>query len=147
MSTTPNEAIHPMEREGCWLCDGCGEVETHKASDDQRVAVGCPACIQNDLSWKLQAAETERDELAAWKDDMVTTLDAPVSPERRYVHARTVASSAPSASLARRDARMKAEVLEESVKETGGRNGVIDAEDIELIAAEYRQQAEGMRDD
>lgn len=31
----------------CWLCDGCGEVETTQA-DGTPVTVGCPACVQRD---------------------------------------------------------------------------------------------------
>lgn len=57
-------AINPMEREGCWLCDDCGEVETHRASDDAPMTVGCPVCIQNDQEWMRERVEAERDALA-----------------------------------------------------------------------------------
>ncbi|SDJ89491.1 dATP/dGTP pyrophosphohydrolase domain-containing protein [Billgrantia gudaonensis] len=58
-------AVNPMEREGCWLCDGCGEVETHRASDDKPETVGCPVCVENDQAWMREKAEAERGALAA----------------------------------------------------------------------------------
>lgn len=48
----------------CWLCDGCGEVETYKA-DGTPVTVGCPACVQRDHEALRRRVEIERDEVEA----------------------------------------------------------------------------------
>ncbi|WP_136066425.1 hypothetical protein [Modicisalibacter radicis] len=74
--TYGDEPDEPDEPE-CWLCDGCGEVETYKA-DGAPITVGCPACVQRD-----------RDHLIA-----KLTVD---NIRLRYAFART-ASRVPSAS-------------------------------------------------
>lgn len=59
-------ATNPMEREGCWLCAGSGEIETRKADQSyDEVTVGCPVCVQNDEQWEREKVERERDALAA----------------------------------------------------------------------------------
>lgn len=56
-------AIDPMEREGCWLCDGVGAIETFRADGSEETA-GCPVCVENDLQWWREKAERGRDLLA-----------------------------------------------------------------------------------
>lgn len=68
-------AINPMERDGCWLCDGCGEVETYRASDDTPMTVGCPVCVQNDLEWRLLNKQARHDKLRDALQEMVITFE------------------------------------------------------------------------
>ncbi|MFP3442121.1 hypothetical protein R0K18_30740, partial [Pantoea sp. SIMBA_133] len=59
----------------------------------------------------------------------------------------------PTHSLARRDARVKAEALERAIKvmrqpmTDGGQPWLIRVEDVQAMAADYRQQAEGGGDE
>ncbi|XKE46029.1 hypothetical protein LG302_02580 [Halomonas organivorans] len=57
------EEPEPEPEPECWLCDGCGEVETYRASDDQPVTVGCPACVQRDRDAVIKHLRTENDGL------------------------------------------------------------------------------------
>ncbi|MBD3896591.1 hypothetical protein IEI94_12090 [Halomonas sp. ML-15] len=44
--------------EECWLCDGCGEVETFKP-DGSPITVGCPACVQRDRDAIIERLRTK----------------------------------------------------------------------------------------
>ncbi|MGM0784630.1 MAG: hypothetical protein ACQEUM_10990 [Pseudomonadota bacterium] len=57
----PQPDPEPVDDE-CWLCDGCGEVETHKA-DGTPITVGCPACVQRDRDALIQRLRIENQQL------------------------------------------------------------------------------------
>ena len=91
----------------------------------------------------------ERDALAAHVDRMTDVFrrlhlksPSPIEVLQAYSY---VMREAPAASLARRDARMKAEALEEALGEqqTVGGMEVVAANTIQKMAAHYRKQAEG----
>lgn len=128
-------AINPMEREGCWLCAGSGEIETRIAGQNYKdVTVGCPVCVQNDEQWLREKAERERDELAAHvekargylvgHEQLLRKLAAEQPDndegdywERRYRNeadrVNAWYNALPETSLARLKARWQADVLRE----------------------------------
>ena len=53
--------------EECNLCDGTGEVEADVVAD--RGSIGCPSCIERELSAQLASVTAERDKLAAQRDE------------------------------------------------------------------------------
>ncbi|TFH86969.1 hypothetical protein EQG41_08945 [Billgrantia azerbaijanica] len=70
----PQRDPEPADEE-CWLCDGCGEVETFKA-DGTPITVGCPACVQRDRDAIIQRLRTENRQLRRALDIQIR----PVSP-------------------------------------------------------------------
>ena len=160
-----NEVINPMEREGCWLCDGCGEVETHKASDDMPVTVGCPVCIQNDLTWKLQASRLKHDARASLAEDRrkfivngvyAGQISLPDEIDTAAHKTYSECNLEPEYATAAHDARIKAAALEplrkkfqrdaDEAKEDGDVTDQLywlrTVMHIEIMQKEYRQQAE-----
>lgn len=163
---TITQAIHPLDREGCWLCAGGGEIETYRASDDRQVTVGCPVCVQNDLGFMRQAAETARDDLAgelmlvradrdalaAWLEECLSAMrhasefldesdkDAALALHR--MNSLSSRSRGSDASLTARDARMKSEAVEELAAQPGMEHFTA-SRAAEVLGAAYRKQAEG----
>lgn len=96
--------------------------------------------------------EAERDELVAWKDDAMRELTALQQVTHQLAHngamcwdysrdARAVMDREPVASLSRRDARMKAEALEDMANAYEDHHEILDH--LRDAAEAYRKQAEG----
>lgn len=70
--------VDPALRGGCWLCDGCGEIETDYFDQQEQgtltATVGCPVCVDNDQSWLRLQVEKERDTLAADREALIKEL-------------------------------------------------------------------------
>ncbi|QQK63670.1 hypothetical protein F8A90_05675 [Cobetia sp. cqz5-12] len=96
--------------------------------------------------------EAERDELVAWKDYAMRELTALQQVTHQLAHngtmcwdysrdARAVMDREPVASLSRRDARMKAEALEDMANAYEDHHEILDH--LRDAAEAYRKQAEG----
>ncbi len=100
----------------------------------------------------LQQAIKERDALAAWLDECLSAMryasefldesDKGAALALRRMDILSSRSRRLADSLAHRDARMKAEVLEN----VAGDSFAFDSDELRAIAAEYREQAEGASD-
>lgn len=103
--------------------------------------------------------DEERDALAAWLDECLSAMrhasefldesDKDAAMALHRMNSLSSRSRGPADSLAARDARMKAEALECAIKvmsqpmTDGGQPCLIRVEDVQAMAAEYREQAEG----
>lgn len=116
-----SDYISPAERDGCWLCDGCGEIETHKPDGHTAVTVGCPVCVENDHGWLREKAEAERDALAAHAERLGVLwralLNSGDGRDGAAIDFQDAFNDKPKTSLTQRDTRVtlaasKAAVLE-----------------------------------